>query len=349
MKVLSKVYVFLLVLVCLPSWSAELVQPYRVERTVTDQNPETRNRAARGALRELLQRLSGQVMSADHPSLGRAANLVQSFGFREPTPEERVLDTGLYVLQLDFEPKAVTRLLTEAGLPQWGRERPRTLFWLTQAGPDKPVEFVGESGETLLLARLRRDAQRRGLPLVLPKNDAVDLAALSPAELEPLATERIMAASARYEADAILVGTVVPGPSGWNGRFSLIQGEAPLSWETHGPGVEAVLAQALDGLGERLAQQYAVAAGGSDGGPIVLRVSNVQTLSDYGQLLRYLQSLSLVRQVAVTGVEGSVLELSVGVQGDATALRQLLGLGAKLQPVLGTADEGGVLQYQWVP
>lgn len=350
------------------AFAAELTQPYRVERPVADQNPETRNRIAREGLRELLQRLSGHKPddAAVAGILGRAPNMVQSFGFREPTAEERALGAGLYVLQLDFEPNAVNRALRDAGLPQWGRERPRTMLWLAEpAAGEQAPGFLGESGDTLKLAHLRLAADRRGLPLILPRNDETDVAALSVSDIEPVMPEKVVAASQRYGADAILVGTLSQTNGAWTGHLALMQEPEPLVWDVSGASEDAVLAAALDGLGERLAEKYAVsAAQNASSGPIPLDVGNVRSVNDYGQVLRYLQSLSQVQQVAVLGVDGTVLHLRVTAVGDAESLRQLFALGSKLQPsnapanaVLPTGDAStppvapvpSGLDYQWVP
>ena len=113
------------------------------------------------ALKTVLVRVSGQ---RDAPvrvgEISDPRKYVQRFGF-----------TADNVLQVGFDSASVDQLLSKAGLPIWGRERPATVVmfgveeggawrWLTADTPAQEREAI------------ERIARGRGLPLKWPVMDA---------------------------------------------------------------------------------------------------------------------------------------------------------------------------------
>ncbi|MBI2379944.1 MAG: DUF2066 domain-containing protein [Gammaproteobacteria bacterium] len=355
----------------LASWTADardVAGLYHVELPALEQSRASRERLTQAALRELLQRLTGRAGAAgENPVVEAAAtqasSLVQAFGFREPSPEERAASGAQFVLQLDFDPGALQRLLKEAGLPVWGRERPETLLWLVL--PAEPAMAEAPSSETapadivtaphpgflspgdapVLERQLQLAAQRRGLPLALPKDEPAERETLSLDALRMPVAESVEAVSLAYSADVLLAGELSRAGGGWTGRMHLLRGAELESWDVQAASESAALERILDGLGERLARRYALRQD-AKAGALALRIGNVRNLADYAQLLRYLQSLSLVKRVAVREVRGYELRVELTTSADAAALSQLLALGQHLQVVTGAQDG---LNYQWQP
>src|SRR5262249_24092267 len=104
-----------------------------------------------------------------------------------------------------------------------GSERPLTLVWVAvddgQGGRallgvrDAPADATPATVDllTMLRTELAAVADERGLPIVLPKLDEDDLAAVTIDDVSGGLGDRVLAASARYRADAVLIGRLHPG------------------------------------------------------------------------------------------------------------------------------------------
>ena len=124
-----------------------------------------------------------------------------------------------------FDRNAIKRVLDGAGQPVWGADRPVILVWLAlDAGRGRRSILRAESAADALPIRtdealtfdmeqldevrivIVEAAEARGMPVLLPLVDAEDLSRLSFAELWGDFGDPVMAASARYGADAVLIG-----------------------------------------------------------------------------------------------------------------------------------------------
>jgi len=66
---------------------------------------------------------------------------------------------------------------------------------------------------------------------------------------------------------------------------------------------------------------------------LVLRIGGIDGLSSYAGLLAYLGSLSLVSDVQVDALDGSVVDVRMAVRGDRELLARIASLDGRLQPV----------------
>jgi hypothetical protein len=80
-----------------------------------------------------------------------------------------------------------------------------------------------------------------------------------------------------------------------------------------------------------------------------LRVSGMDGYAAYAGVLAYLNSLSIVREVAVEALEGEVLQLRVVQRGDLELLARLAALDGRLVPVAAGAAEGGGADFRYQP
>ena len=241
-----------------------------------------------------------------------------------------------------FDRNAIKRVLDGAGQPVWGADRPVILVWLAlDAGRGRRSILRAESAADALPIRtdealtfdmeqldevrivIVEAAEARGMPVLLPLVDAEDLSRLSFAELWGDFGDPVMAASARYGADAVLIGRA----RGQRVRWTLLQGDERIDWQgslADGPNATA------DWLGGRLAT-YADSAG-----KIRLSVAGVNSLEDYGVLTSYLNSIAVVESFDVSRVNGDHIEFEVTVRGDSDRLMRAMRGSRILQPITGT-------------
>lgn len=270
------------------------------------------------ALKTVVVRVSGQ---RDAPArLGAALNdprkFVQRFGF-----------TVDNVLQVGFDSVSVDKLLQDAGLPIWGRERPATLVLLNVVEPDGYAHWISGDQPNAQKDVLSRIARQRGLPLKWPAVDPQgldDSSALQEAE--------------RYGANAALIGRSQGGAVRW----TLVSSEG--SSQTSG-GLEEGVHLAADTFAR------VFAASGSSLGNVVVEVSGIGNLDAYAATLNYLEGMTLVRAVALEQVAGDTMRFKLAVRGDAATLRRAIALDSKLvsQDDLAAPPTGERLTFRYRP
>ena len=297
----------------------------------------------RFAMGELLIRLTGQLDAPTHPAL-----------------LDLVRDAGRYVVQrgnpdrenllIVFDSPGLQQALTARNQPVWGEERPLTLLWVAiDGGPGErgilaasasPVS--GGDAVEAAAAELREEllgvANQRGLPVSLPLMDVQDLDAVNFIDVWGLFSDRLGQASARYAPDAVLSGRIRLGEEGIEAaRWSLLRsGEL-----RHLPGV--TVRSGLDGLADLYALEFS-GTGGATGAR--LKVLGVESLDDYGRVMSYLESLSVLRSVQLEQLVGTEMTLQVQAHGGALVLNRVLALGDVLSRSGAGGDEiGGELIY----
>jgi len=303
------------VVLAAPAGAVTLGDLYETDQPVPN---NSRDQAFVEALKTVVVRVSGQ---RDAPArLGASLNdprkYVQRFGF-----------TTDNVLQVGFDSVSVDKLLQGAGLPIWGRERPATLVLLNVVEPDGYAHWISGDQPNAQKEIVGKVARQRGLPLKWP---AVDPAGLD----ESTALQE----AERYGANAVLIGKA----QGGSVRWTLVSRDG--SAQSSG-GLEDGIHLAAD----TFARVFAASA--STVGNVLVEVSGIRDLDAYASTLNYLESMTLVRAVALEQVSGDTMRFKLAVRGDATTLRRAIALDNKLiaQDDGGAAPTGERLSFRYRP
>lgn len=285
-----------LALAAVPAGAVTVADLYETDQPVAN---NSRDAAFVEALKTVVVRVSGQ---RDAPArLGAALNdprkLVQRFGF-----------TADNVLQVGFDSVSVDKLLQDAGLPIWGRERPATLVLLSVVEPDGYAHWIVGDQPAPQREILSRVARQRGLPLRWP--------AMAPQGVDESSA---LQEAERYGANAALIGRA----QGGSVRWTLVSNDGS--------------SQASGGLDEGVhlaADAFArvFSASGSSLGNVLVEISGIGDLDAYAATLNYLESMTLVRAVALEQVAGDTMRFKLAVRGDAATLRRAIALDSKLAP-----------------
>jgi hypothetical protein len=313
---------------------------YTGEVLVTSQDDGARKEAMVAALKQVLVKVSGDPGAADRAAVKSAladpAPLIQAYYYRQdvdrsgPTPALRLYYAA------NFEPRAITRLLSASGLAQWARERPTLMVWVvTDSGGDMAYLGAGQ------LAPLLRRGSERGIELkAATLGDDAGAAQLGDVERGSVANLRAVAA--RYGSAGVLVGRLYNTAEGVLGRFAFGDGERDESFEVRGPDPAATLRAAADETANRMATRYAFAAADSAPADVSLIIRNIRSASDFARVHAYLASLSVVRDIRLTSAAADSMSLDLSVSGGAERLRQM----AVLNPMLvlaGDSSDGAVV------
>jgi len=304
---------------------------YEAAVPVKDQTPASRVTALKDVLRKVIIKVTGQnvVPAGLFQQPLQIQHMVQQFGYesRQQSPTAR---PELH-LWAKLNPTGVKQLIRQTGLPIWPEERPETLVWL--AIDDKVGRLImAEDSDHEAVDQLHRAANHRGLPIILPLMDlqessVVDFDGIASMQLDPLQLP-----SEKYGSQQVLVGHIqyIEG-SHWRGRWKLL-GEGEQVVTTPAGPLSDVVQAGIDPLASRIAQQFSSYSYVDSEQYIDLSVDDINGAADYAHSLKYLQSLSLVSQVDVVGVENKMVNFRLHTRADLAAVLKVIDLGRVLYP-----------------
>lgn len=352
------------VLACAGIQAAEVEDLYEAQVPVVSQTESERGTALATAFEAVLVKVTGQrdVMTTPEiqEAVKRPMGFVQQYLYRplpvidgdEPTPHTQIM-------RVRFDAQAINALVQRADVPLWGRVRPTTLLWI--AVEDGGNRFMlGGDGREDLRALLEREAQRRGLPILLPLLDLEDRNQLFFTDVWGNFQGAVLQASNRYQVAAVVVGRLLRRPDGdWSTRWSLYHDGAAEHWSLGAGGPTEAFAGGIDGIADRLGALYArqISAEGRQLADVA--VSGVNGLRDYNRVLSYLRGLEQVGELQVLKVEGDSVFFRVKLGGDPDGLERTIAFGTTLArmppdamplPVPGgVADEAWQMSYRLLP
>ena len=352
--------------VSLGAGAAEVPGLFTASAEVLDQSAEQRDLGLRQALAEVLIRLTGDrsihAWADTEAILLRAPALVQRYSFEalpEPAADGEAGQSGAdvqrprYRLQAVFDGRAVEAAAREAGLPIWGRSRPRHLLWLAISDERGPRSLIDQDSAQTRAAAILEAARARGIPLTFPLLDLEDRRNLEFADVWGGFSERVLAASARYDAPQVVTAAIGREGGLWVGRWTLLNRDGPVdSWVVTELTPEAAMAEGVHVLADRQAARLAVRSGNFVQ-TLALRVNGIGNLFDYGRVLGHLEGLNSVQSVQVAEITpGSVL-FRLRVEGDRDTLANELALVRMLEPVEGDSTfasplSGSTQEYRLV-
>ncbi|WP_426687972.1 DUF2066 domain-containing protein [Rhodanobacter ginsengiterrae] len=315
----------LLVFAALPSLHAQVAgSPYSVVVPVADTSDTQRDQAFSTALGQVLTRIAGgqdlRSNAGYADALGKAASLVQKFQYQRAA-------TGM-ILNVDFEPGSVRRLVSKLGVQSAGIKPPVLLL------------VQGSDGQLLdqtALASLAASAAARGTNVVYPDAahmpDPAKVAATDPAALAMI--------NQQYRTGLVLLGKLHADGADW----TLVSGGQAQRWSAQGTNAGSLLGDAGSGLVDRLGKQLNVIGAGPSEGK--LWVSGLDSAMAYANLISTLQNDSAVKQVLTLGAQNDAVLLDVKAMIPISALAANLAAGGHLL-LQGEAHPGADANLRWL-
>lgn len=315
----------LLLFAALPSLHAQVAtSPYAVVVPVADTSDAQRDQAFTTALGQVLTRVAGGQDLRSNPGydevMSKARAIVQKFQYQRA-------ETGL-VLNVDFEPGAVRRLISQLGVRSTGIKPPVLL--LVQ---DRDGDLLDGSA----LASLASAAGARGTNVVFPAaSGAPDLAQVAAAD--PVALAQINRA---YGTGLVLLGKLRAGGADW----TLISGGQAQRWSGRGDDLDTLLGDAGNGLANHLGKQLNVIGAGASQG--TLWVSGLTSAMDYVNLISTLNHDPAVSQVLTIEASNDAVLLQVKASMPISGLAANLAAGGQLL-LQGEPHAGADANLRWL-
>lgn len=279
------------------------------------------------ALNQVLVRISGRVGERLTGELGLGANDALNLALARQFIDVEVYDdfdsprTERW-LRVDFDSRSVNRLLEDAGIARWGRERPEMLLWVATDGA-RGATFLEE--DVRVERALEAASFRYGLPLMRPILDASDRIEVAPADVRGGFTDEVESARRRYGADGVILLDLRESDQFWTGRWVWRLGDNEQAFERSGATRQEVVELGLARIAAGMSSRFAVRPEAPRRRQIV--VSGVDRALHYAELKSFFERLTGVQNPRLVAASDS--SLTFELESTANGLQQrmeLLGL-----------------------
>jgi len=321
--------------------AAEVKGLYSADVPVHGQDDAERRQAVRDGLSLVLIKVSGRRETPTLPAVAAVLEspmqFVQQFRYHAlPEQWQHAVDAqGQFysqLLRINYDGQAVNRVLRAANLPVWGRARPSALIWLAVEDWNQR-SIMGAGNLPHIREVFIRQADQRGLPIILPLLDLQDQSSLGFADIWGDFQDDILQASSRYQAGGVLVGRLYrQSADEWQARWSMYQEGDVQRWVTEGLQQQQVLTEGLDTAADIFAGRFARLPGESRDNRVAMVIHDVATLEAYARVMKYLESLDLAKDVLVEQVSVDKVTFSLTVRGELQSLEQAMVFGDTLAP-----------------
>ncbi len=336
-------------------YAARVTNLYTAEVLVAEQSVTVDPSLAAQGLRQVIIKVSGRTDVVNNAriqtALAEPNRYIQQFSYQQ-TRTPVTTDTGHEVLAqkliIEFNQVLVDQLLSEANIRPLGASRPGILVWLVEERNGQR-SYIGQN-EDPAFALMIEQARSRGLPLFRPLLDLQDEQALPVSDAWGFFADSIRAASARYQADAILVGRLYQERGGWQSDWQIFWPQHSSAFSGQGQSLDEQLASAVETAADRLFADYVSPSSGYDEGGVQIVIQQVRGLEDYFQIRNYLHDIPAIRDIQLYGLDGDQLSLKLMVDGAVNQVKSAIGLNQRFIPQGGMSSNSQstmVINYRW--
>lgn len=311
----------LLLCFSLDSRAALVSDLYTAEVPIADHSTEAREEAVKSALSQVLVKVSGNsniiLIPAVSSTLSSANTQIQSYAYvkHNQTQQES--------LQVKFTPEGVNQLLSRTHQTIWDSHRPLSAVWLIM-GESANAHIVTSDEGNALVEEMLLQANRRGVPLVLPGKDLNNVPALVERVVN-MDTQQLLTASKQYNAENFLGIKLKPLESGeFEADCIFFSKGRSLRWKVTEKDQALVAKKIIDRFSNELSDQFVAQKGINNQKPVMFSVAGIVDLNDYDSIYHYLQKLTPVTNVEMVKIEGDTVVFAILVGDGEQGLSQAI-------------------------
>lgn len=328
--------------------AAQVSNLYQALVPVASQSEADRSRVAPDALKQAIIKVVGDrqaVNNADITALlADADRYVARYSYQQINEDDDLTTPEQLGVNFIFDAKNLNNALQRVGLPLWGENRPEILLWLaTDVGGEQ--RLIGDSDDSAVIELIENQAQRRGLPMLLPVMDLEDQTQISFSDIWTGNQSTVMSASERYGARIIVMAQIRGNEAQTGISWQALGSEDNSRWQSEGD-LNTAIANGIDQLADMLGQRFAQQMGPSQRLAVV--ISDVKDYNDYNRLVAYLNNLQAVESVSVVSMDNQQLKVDLTIQGEVSKFRQLLAFDGLLQ-ASNAVSADNTEQYRFTP
>ena len=329
----------------LPLFAAKVTDLYQVELPVSSQSEEARTSAINIGFEQVLIKISGNpsIMndSMIRSNFKKAETYVQEFSYLPLTHSK-----SPYLIRIHYNSEDINRLLKNAGVPYWGANRPLILIYLVVTNKGEMPEMIGHEASPSFLDMIGQQSKIYGLPLIFPMMDMTDINQISTNDIMTLTIPSLKEASKRYSPDALLVGHMEEGVTGFQSEWRLMLDHNQWDFAINGQTAQSVIASLMNQMSQTLAGHYVVKTKKATALWLNLEVNQITDPGDLPRLMQYLKQMADVQQIRLNRIVGDVVQLSILVNGSIDTFQQNAEIGERL--ILKSQDASrNQLVYEW--
>ena len=339
----------------LPIAAASLVDLYGARVPVPDQSEAARERALTTGLEKVLVKVTGDSQVLLNPRLdGAMADprryvTAYSYGsYRDPlaaSTEKNAASGEGMAINIRYSEPAVDQLLRRYQLQIWPAERPSLLVWIVVDDPVAGKQFVTSEQRPDADAALSQLMSDRGVPLLRPMFDLSDSRMLSEAQAWAFDQTQLAAVAERYDVDSWLILRAYRSASGqWRGAWLLnVEGDDSLH-SLAADSLPKLIAGMVPAAADKLASRYAYVPQ-DIAQELVIQLDNINDYRAYREATGFIESLELVRALAVDYVDADRVGLRVSVEGENALLLGMLRRDSRITESI--ADRPDHYWFSW--
>ena len=342
-------FVFSLLFLFKPVLAVEVLDLYSAKVELISQTQQDKNKAFKAAMKTVLIKIAGNddvILNAFIKSeIQKHSTYLTQFNY--------VTENNKNKLVASFDENKINNLFFQQNIPLWGSLRPLVLFWIaSENGLNRHV--VSETENSSLYTEISTMAQARGLPIVLPLMDLTDTQNIHVSDLWGRFIGPIKLASQRYNPESVVVIRISENVLGSSETESslecdLVCTQSPITLDWHivtaesnkvesgkqYKGVDELLLikSAMSDITANIAQRYALTANNNH--DLIIDVANIDSLSKYVEVSRFLEKTSAISSVKLIRVEGNNRRFQLTLMGSPETLFASLKLNNKLKQYVG--------------
>jgi hypothetical protein len=348
------------------SEAVEVEDLYVVTSPVKDQSKNALLSVSLSGLKQVLIRNSGTNAILNDKSVQKAYRKVKNYLQRfEYSKQDEVDLSTPYIVTLYFEPRLINELIQGAQMSLWGSSRPLTALWLvveennerkvikelsndySSDNHSPPGNLLAEdlskqtASKTMFLNQapsnikstekiILDNAQRRGIPVLLPLMDLEDQLLVTMSDIWGVFSSSIELASTRYSADSSLFGRIRQDGVLWIGKFGFINQKSEVNFELNNESKEQLIVDMINKLTELLCDKYCVVEEYGEKNEMYLDINNIHSFKRFKLVESYLSSLSSVRQSELIKIDKTHIKLKITLLGKVSSLIDDINLSQKM-------------------
>jgi hypothetical protein len=244
----------------MPLVALEMKGLFEIEVVANSQSAEARDIAIKQALYAVLERI---LVSDDISTIPVAQQMLsaaehyvkQSQYSLLPADEYAATDARLFRVQFDED--QILEALRNSQVGIWSEIRPETLLWLV-VDENGGRQFYNADAMPDVDGALTFSAKLKGIPLIFPLLDIEEQQKISVTDVLGADSRNLLAASARYDAPAIMAGHLVKKGDCWQADWAFHFDGKIKQWNSACAPLKATVSNGIKGAYNVLSAYYGV-------------------------------------------------------------------------------------------
>ncbi|WP_133406796.1 DUF2066 domain-containing protein [Parashewanella tropica] len=319
---------------------------------VSSQSFSERRNALRQALAIVIVKNTGSKETLTNPTI-KAALVKPTSYLRQYS---YLNEDDKLKLMVNFDESKLIELLRNAKVPIWERNRPISLLWLSFDSTANQ-QILSDSSTEPLVIKLKKIAEQKALPIILPVLDLSELSMISESDIKGYFIDAFPKVSEKYNVDYLVLANITQNDAGYQYHLQLypavqdgVRRPILIKQSSIYQDPQEFVEDLVSQLAEYYSNEYSISVVDQQQA-VSIEFTQVISLKQSIELQRYLSQLAIIKSVKVNKLQGEKLVLSLSLYGSTQDLDRVLKQDPNIrlksnQDFLG--DESESKTYLWM-